>query len=218
MAVELTNSSVVIAARDVNVSIFTPDWLRKNILTEAELSGQVILVPMVVRIPTERFELLILPDRIQMQVLPEYAQAQGDLLRVLGGIANILPHTPFSAVGLNYELGITPSSRACFGEWNRNELGSIFARKLADSEGTASARFGSYVSFESDSAKVRIEIKSTQSEQGDQEGMQAKFNFHHELTSSPASQDIRRAVERWEELRDLSLRLARSACSEDQEG
>lgn len=217
MAVELTNSSVVIAAHDVNVSIFRPAWLRNNILTEAELSGDVVFMPGVVRIPAERFELLILPDRIQMRSLLGDAQAQGDLLRVLGGIANILPHTPFTAVGLNYEFDITSSSQVCFGEWNGTEFGSIFARKLADQEGTESARFGSYVSFELESAKVRIEIKPTQSEEADQERMQAKFNFHHELTSSTASQDIRRAIERWEELRNLSLCLARSACNGDQE-
>lgn len=217
MAVELTNSSVVIAAHDVNVSIFRLGWLRENILTQAELSGDVVFVHGMVRIHAERFELLILPDRIQMRTPLGDDQAQGDLLRVLGGIANILPHTPFTAVGLNYEFDISSSSQECFGEWNGTEFGSIFARKLADQAGTESARFGSYASFELESAKVRIEIKPTQSEEGNQERMQAKFNFHHELTISSTSQDARRAIERWEELRNLSLSLVRSACNGDQE-
>lgn len=193
MSANLTACSAVLVAHDVNMSIFKPVWLgRQEILTEEELTGEVIVTPALVRIPTDRFELLILPDRIQMRPAQKCDKAQASLLRVLGGIVTKLPHTPFTALGLNFEYMIRPSEGVDFGERNEEQFAAAFSRGSTP-EAQEDIRFGAYFALDVLGMRLRADFKPVQVESRvDAEGlespapceaMRAKFNFHRDLVA-----------------------------------
>ena len=130
MAVKPVNASAVVVGHDVNLSIFTPPWLRdQKILSDEELAGDVVITPPMVRIPAPSFELLILPDRVQMRPSDDLDKAQSDILRVLGGIVSTLPHTPFTAIGLNFAYLMSPDEHTQFHsilDYQRRRLFEVF--------------------------------------------------------------------------------------------
>lgn len=122
-------SSVVIIAKDVNLSIFKPPWLLKNkVFLERELEGNVIFTPPVVQIATDHFQFTALPDRVQLFLHDENLSSEKDIERVLGTIVKTLPHTPYTAVGLNFNYLIAPEDERQFADWNRN----IFTTPLSN--------------------------------------------------------------------------------------
>ena len=88
--------SVVIVANELNLSIFKPVWLCQfDILKPEELSEGILISPAAIQIPGPTFQLVILPNRLQMTFPSSDVDATTEPLnRVLGGILRALPHTP----------------------------------------------------------------------------------------------------------------------------
>ena len=83
----MENSSVVIIAKDFNISIFKPMWfLKNNIFSEEELNKDIVITPPAVQIPSKNFQFMVLPDRLQVTIPRQYPDAQSDIDRILGGI------------------------------------------------------------------------------------------------------------------------------------
>lgn len=159
MNIMLENSSIVILAKDFNPTIFKPFWLKKNdIFFEQELQGSIVITPVAVQIPTENFHFTVLPDRVQMVMPRNYSEAENDVDRVLGGIVKTLPHTPYTAVGLNFNYLIAPDSEDKFSEWNRKLFASSLSRKIQSPKDNNS-RFGNYVSFDFLETRLKIDMK-----------------------------------------------------------
>ncbi len=222
MAVKLVNASAVVVGHDVNLSIFRPPWLRdQKILSDEELAGDVLITPPMVRIPAPSFELLILPDRVQVRPSDDPGKAQGDILRVLGGIVSTLPHTPFTAIGLNFDYVMTPDEHTEFQSWNKQSFAAPFS---VDVVGTAQeeARFGAYYSFDTLGMRLKADLKpvlKTEQPEGgilkssaDPEAMVGKFNFHRDLKGRPAVSEILEVLGRWGDAAALALAMAESAC------
>ncbi len=131
MNVAFEHTSIVIIAKDFNPSIFKPLWLAKNnILREEELQGDVVITPPAIQIPTKAFQFSVLPDRLQMIIPQSYSDAESDIIRVLGGIIKTLPHTPYTAVGINFNYVAAPSAEDTFAAWNRKLFASAISKKL----------------------------------------------------------------------------------------
>ena len=63
----LTNSSIVIVAHDVNLSIFKALWLIKaDIFRKDQLEGYIIITHGMFQMLAELFELVVLPHRSDM--------------------------------------------------------------------------------------------------------------------------------------------------------
>lgn len=222
MAVKPVNASAVVVAHDVNLSIFRPPWLRdQKILSDEELAGDVVITPLMVRIPAPSFELLILPDRVQMRPSDDSGKAQSDILRVLGGIVSTLPHTPFTAIGLNFDYLMTPDEHTQFQSWNKERFAAPFP---VDVVGAAleEARFGAYYSFDTLGMRLKADlrpVRRTEQPKGDilmssagPEEMLGKFNFHRDLKVRPAVAEILQVLGRWGDASSLALTMAESAC------
>ncbi len=193
MAVKLVNASAVVVGHDVNLSIFRPPWLRdQRILSDEELAGDVVITPLMVRIPAPSFELIILPDRVQVRPSDDPGKAQSDILRVLGGIVSTLPHTPFTAIGLNFDYLMTPDEHTEFQAWNEQSFAARFSMDVIGSA-QEEARFGAYCSFDTLGMRLKADLRPlrrTEQPEGsilkssaDPEAMLGKFNFHRgELT------------------------------------
>jgi len=222
MAVELVNASAVAVAHDVNLSIFRLPWFRdQKILSEEELAGNVVITRPMVRIPTPSFELLILPDRVQVRPSDDPGKAQSDILRVLGGIVSTLPHTPFTAIGLNFDYLMTPEEHTEFQSWNKESFAAPFSLDVIDSA-QEEARFGAYYSFDTLGMRLKADLKPVQRiEQPDgdilkspmdPEVMLGKFNFHRDLKERSGVSEILQVLGRWNDAASLALKMAEAAC------
>lgn len=207
-------SSGVLSAHDVNLTIFNPIWLvREGILEETDIATrESLFTPALIRIPilTSKAELLILQDRVQLSFDPKLVQDPEPLLaRVLGGIVAKLPHTPYSAVGLNSEFLVTPIDETKFEQWNRKHFGALFS---ATSNGS-SDRFGCYLSASQLEMQLRVECKPARIKEGqppfasEQEAMHVSFNLHRDLEQQQQPAMILQQLAKWSQAKALCVRI-----------
>ncbi len=220
MCIKLAKCSAVVVARDVNVSIFKPLWLRtQNVLSEEEASADdMVIAPNLVRIPAPLFELFIIADRIQIRPSTDSDDAQADILRVLGGIVSALPHTPFTALGLNFDYEVRPPASGSFEDWNRKTFAGPFAARVIP-EGGGEPRFGGYVSFDVFNMRLKIQVipvrvpgddgTEEQTKQGSSEAMSASFNFHRDLDQPVKTSEILESLGRWDTVRGFASEAAK---------
>lgn len=204
----LTNTSVVIAANDVNISIFKPPWLTKSgIFNKEELEGNIIITPLMVQIPTKKFEVTILPIRIQMFASNIYTEIKDDILRILGGVTATLPHTPYTAVGLNFNYLMATDGQDVFDAWNRKLFSAEFARQIV-SEDDHKARFGCYFSYDVLGMRLKLDIKPAKAEpsiknlqkswEPGQDLLKLNFNFNCDVAKSKKPADsIQKHLKKW---------------------
>lgn len=214
MSAELTNASAVIIAHDVNVSILKLPWLEKHgILTKEDLTGDVVTTSTFTRVSGDNFEFLALPDRIQMRV-QNSDHGQADILRVLGGIVSTLPHTPVTALGMNFDYVLRREPDGDFAEWNRMRFASPCGLDVVKQSGVE-ARFGAFVSFVVNDMLLKTEIKPCKVKTKDDENcepreteaMQVKCNFQEDFHESPATPQILKRLGVWDELARFSADL-----------
>ena len=199
MSLEQVLTSAVVLAHDVNLSIFKPDWLsRTGVFSDDDILEGYVITPAMVRIPTVRCELLVLPGRIQWRPSPNLSPTSKDVIESLGKIVEELPHTPFESVGLNFEFLASPPDGTEFGEWARNWAVSKLSATLAGQDSTN--RFGTtltmkYLDFvlQVDTRSVRMADSGSAPETGFAPGSEAlklKFNYHQSLQGETRAQDI----------------------------
>ncbi len=202
----MDNSSVVITAQDVNISIFKPWWLLKEgIFNESEVAGEVVVTPVTVQIRTEHYEFAVLPNRVQMTCPRNYPDAQKNIDRILGGVARTLPHTPYSAVGLNFHYLARPEGT--YGTWNRRWFTGEFTGSVCSKDDIA-ARFGSYFSMDTLGTRLKVNITPVTAGQGiekfcddwgiGEELLKFDFNFHVDVVSGNAAAEcVVETVSKW---------------------
>jgi len=218
MQIKMTESSIVIVAHDVNVSIFKPPWLINNdIIKEDEFSGNIIITPPTINIPTEKFAFVVFPNRIQMSIPVLYPEAEDDYKRVLCGIVKKLPHTPYTAVGINYEYLLSPDDLNTFENWHRKLFSSSFANTITHKE-QHDARFGCYFSYDLADSRLKIDIKPTKAEVGierlndawerEQDLIRINFNFHHDISNKDNKDEyILKIVEKWKDTHTVAKQI-----------
>ncbi len=219
----IENSSVVIIAKDFNISIFKPFWLIKNnIFREEELSGNILITPPAVQIPSKNFQFIVLPDRLQIAIPREYPEAQSDINRIIGGIVTVLPHTPYTAVGLNFNYLVAHEAQDTFSKWERTLFASSFSNKVLSAK-DANTRFGSYLSLDALGTRLKIDIKPTNAGENiealcnswhpGQNLTRMHFNFHTDVTNTDApAQLVVDKLGKWTESFALSQELTQKSC------
>lgn len=216
----LVGSNVVILARDANQSIFKPSWLVKNgILQEEEANGDdVQYVPGLTRVRIAAFELLVLPDRLQIQFPPDAEDGDAIVERVLGGICRTLPHTPLVAVGLNYQHVLEPAEPAKFFEWNRKWLAAPWALKHTD-QADHRTRFGCSFAYDYRGARMRVRVAVSVRPGEPRPQPQDKdlpyvvnvhFNLHRDLPLEDPAKELFRMLSSWQAVRNQTGELMTS--------
>jgi hypothetical protein len=218
MNIVFENSNIVIIAKDFNPSIFKPLWLMKNgIFREEELQGNIVIAPITVQVPTKNFQFVVLPDRLQMLIHRHYPDVESDITRVVGGTVKTLPHTPYTAMGLNFTYIIAPEAEDAFDAWNRNLFASPLSNKILSSKET-NARFGSYISFNVLETRLKIDIKPVKavgnletlckSWHTGQDLVRVNFNFHIDVLNTDSPVDsVLKNLGKWTEALTLSQKL-----------
>lgn len=201
-------ASVVLVANEINLSIFKPLWLgQTNILLPDELSGDCIISPGVIQIPTSQFNLLVLPNQLQMA----FAEMDDKIVveslnRVLGGILKNLPHTPFFGLGINFDFFVGPSNSEEFAEWNKKLFASHSAMAVCE-VANDHPRFGTYFSLDFEGLRLKINVrpikgavaapKVIEQLQAVSEWMHFNFNFHLDLNPAAPSETALQTLAKW---------------------
>lgn len=159
MTPELKHRSAVLIANQFNPTIFQQPWMIKHEILLDEEATEFIQTPVFVQARTNSFELLVVPERVQISFPNETSnQIASELtLKRLGDLVKVLPETPYSAVGLNflYHIAIdrcdTPKiSRGLF-TGGSSILSQVFP-KDADV-------FGAYAVTQTDFGKLGFEVR-----------------------------------------------------------
>lgn len=182
---EIIKSNVVIVAENLNPSIFRETWLvKEGVFTEEE-----IIVPksffssVSVNVVTPSAELLIVPERLQLTLKTDEKQDE-IVKRVLGNIVKALPHTPYRAVGINFQWILEFSDQSKLPKVTQeiflseeNPLRNIF-----DTEDTV---VGVYLSKDELEMRLKLNVKPIKGSgiKVGKEALQFDFNFDKSINN-----------------------------------
>lgn len=193
--IENLQANAVLLANQLNLSIFQQLWLvENNLLQKDEFGSETFFSPMAVSVRNEQFDFLVVPDRVQVTVTREIERSGPLFDRILCGIAKALPHTPYTALGFNFQSTFVAKTPEHF-EATSRRLCLRDDNPLATDFTESNARFGLYLSKDVFDMRLRLDIKPARDE-NKREVLLVNFNFHRDLKSAS---DIFSFVPRWNE-------------------
>jgi hypothetical protein len=207
MAVNLINSAVVVAAQHFNPSVAGQHWLIENgIVLKEEIRVGAVFTDMFVQVPTPNFLLIISPENCQFSPLPTYENQQELIVDRVGKFLNLIPHTPFNAIGLNFAWQYFPEHESINEVCRR--LFFIEKSCLHKQFDVSDARFGAYLSMDLWGCRLRLEARPTIMSLPDGQRshfIQFAFNYHLGVLGRPKPvEDIINLLKRWQEAKDFS--------------
>lgn len=200
--------SVVIAANELNLSIFKPVWLCQfDILRPDELTESSLISAAAIQIPSPTFQLVILPNRLQMTFPSSDVDATiGPLNRVLGGILRALPHTPLVGLGMNFDFFVTPPVGDSYEKWNAESFATKAALGIS-CVADARPRFGSYFSMQVEGMRLKVDAKPVRGAvaspqvvkalEAASEWMHFGFNYHQDLDQNAPTKHALELLPKW---------------------
>lgn len=190
MPIEFAEQNVVIAAHQLNPSIFRESWLLAKGLIDspADLLEGSVYTPQFVLAKTSDFELLIVPDRLQWTPKGDDLDRRDQVaVKKIAMILQALAETPYTAIGLNFAYWVTVK-----------EDFSSFCRRLffndsplAHAFDVSDAHFGGYFSKDFQCLRMKLDVKPNVKRkldlstgkrvQVEGEYLAFNFNFHRDL-------------------------------------
>jgi hypothetical protein len=214
---QFVNANAVIIAQGINPSVFTQAWLVENeIVRPAELTGSLVVTPQVVSVDADRFAFLAVPDRLQFVPKATEVEEQADLMGRLDRVVQLLPHNPYSGLGLNFVCLLSPDTEP-FDRFLRRSFwmtDNPLFRQFDEDD----ARCGVYLSKDTLGFRLKLDVKPIRMEQLEQrpERLHMAFNFHRDVPSGPeAAMSISEGLESWVAARGLAESLAAAVTEED---
>lgn len=213
------NNTIVLAANDVNLSIFKPHWLIKNeILTEDDCSGEVVVTPAFVQIPTKNFILTILPNRIQMVFSQECSDIPQNINKTLKRLITTLPHTPYNAVGLNFAYLVSPEeNEGDYNFWSKKLFSSKFSNSIRFKK-NSDPKFGCYFSYNVLEARLKVHVTPSKTNQEtvrlnpswklNQDIIKIDMNFHYPVDDNNIVESSLSSLDKWTAACELSKKIA----------
>jgi hypothetical protein len=204
---KLLAEMTVLVASQVNLGIFNQVWLLKNGVIEESDLPKCVTMPVFVQAATPLIELTVLNDRLQiLSVKKEDEAAALKVFEIAKKIVNLLPHTPFTGVGLNF---------AWFYEAKDSQDQSSIGRSLfIPKDGFISSHFpsendcfGCYASHDFNGMRMKVTINpvTMEDEGAKSKGFQISFNFHADVL---AVEGVHSALENWGEARRFASAFA----------
>lgn len=205
MALRLVNSSAVVVAQHFNPSVTGQYWLIQNkIVLPQELQVGAIFSDMIVQVPTRDFHLLITQESCQFTFPTpatdeRRAEQQALLKERLGTLVSLLPHTPYTAIGLNYVWHLFPDSETIGSKCR--QFFFLPGKPLYTIFDQGDARFGSYMSMDWGGYRLRLDARPiicVLPDAPQTEVIQFVFNYHRNLAGTPnPSSGIIDALNQW---------------------
>ena len=200
-------AAAVVAAQQFNPSVVTQLWLRDNrIIAADDFQDGSIFTDFVVQVRSRLFHMLVLPYQLQFVPAVPVAEQEQIVVDKLGAIINLLPHTPYRALGLNFSWHLTPPG---------GDIGGV-TRQLFSRDDQAlfrhfrddNAHFGAYMSKDVAGFRLRLDIKPivVAVDSGQAHRLQFGFNFHRDIREGGAPQIIM-GLHDWDEVRQETERI-----------
>ncbi len=217
--IEDASAALVLTAQSFNPSIITDTWLQhRSILSLDDLVGARVFSPDVTQFQTDQFQVLVILPKMQITFSTHNVENCIDGPRnVVTKIVKLLPHTPYKALGINFNYKISQPEKQDYATFNRALFGQGSC-PLLDEFKEADARFGRYLSKNYGSARLRLDIKPIKPKPEKREFLSFDFNFHHDLEETARDtlpQEITRLLNTWDSLREYSETLVK-ICSDSQ--
>jgi hypothetical protein len=203
-----TGSAAVIVAQQFNARIITQLWLVRNeIVRDDEFHEGSIFSDVVVQVRAAPFQMLVLPDQVQMVPTVSRDQEEDILVQRLGRLVRELPHTPYKALGLNFAWHLIPAD----GDMARisREMFYIPDRPLQRNFAVENAHFGGYMSKDFQGFRLKLEVKPmivTLADGRVESRLHFGFNYHFDLRENAAVQ-IAEKLHHWNEVRQETERI-----------
>lgn len=202
-----TFSNVVIVAENLNPSIFRETWLvKEGVFTECETKDPASFFSSVsVKVLTPDVDFLIVPERLQLTLKTDEKQDE-IIKRVLGTIVNVLPHTPYKAIGFNFHWVLVPLDQSKF---PKDTQGMFLSEKnpLRNTFNTEDARFGIYLSKDELEMRLKLDVKPIKGVGGNigKEALKLHFNFDKSLTNTEKKTEIiHETIDKWLAAKEIS--------------
>lgn len=207
--IEPKERNAVIIANQFNLTLINSVWLYKNeIFSEQELKNTKMF-PNYFEVASGQFRLTLLPDRLQFGITSNLDNPKELLFSKVAKIIEKLPHTPYTAAGLNFTYHVTPE------KGDVAQLGkSLFCHETSKWRGefdTDDARFGGYFSKDIMDSRMRMDVKPMTVKipgEPDVEKLQFLFNFHKNITEDNSCGEILAFLEKWDEAEKIAENLS----------
>ena len=218
MSIDLAISNVVVAAHQFNPSIFKQLWLVKNhIVDEDDFGDGCLFSDPAVKVESGRFGLLVVAP--QLQFVPKVPPEEQEQLIVekVGAMVQALPHTPYTAVGLNFFWHLRPEDSDV--PALTRELFHVPKKPLFRQFESEGSRFGGYFSKDILGCRLKLDIKPIflppEEEGENNEVLQFAFNFHLDVPQEgdDAVRCIERQLGHWNEARDAATQIVEETTS-----
>jgi hypothetical protein len=220
--IENAFAGIVLTAQTFNPSIFTETWLTQNDLIPADaFVGVRVFSPEVAQFQTASLQVLVIPPKMQITFRIHGNAGRAELPeRIATRTVELLPHTPYQALGLNFDFFVAQPEGQEFTRYNRALLGDGDNPLLREFS-APDARFGRYFSKSHGEARVKLDIKPVQAGPERNDVLQFSFNFHHEVSQLSPDDRVRKLTQvigGWLSLRDYAERLVNLATGNEVRG
>lgn len=204
---DLFLENVVVTANNFNITLVTQLWLVDHgIVLRDEFIGPQVFTPALVQVTTPQFQFLAIQNQIQFTLTGEEEQKQQLIDDRLGQFVSLLPHTPFTALGINFIWHFKPSEDTTVAAIGRR----LFFRNdtpFAKAFDSPDAKFGAYYSKDALGFRLKLSTAPVDMRRDDrptEEVIQFSFNYHLE---SKNAAEIREALKRWHDAKQHSMAL-----------
>jgi len=212
--IENTAAAIVIKAQLFNPSVFNETWLSKNGIVEPdELDGARVFSKEVAQFCTKRCQVVVLPPQMQITFGLQENDVCGERPSAIAcRIVEVLPHTPYQAMGINFDYFVSPPEGEEFHVYERRLLGEG-SYALLDEFTCKDARFGRYMSKDHGNGRLKLDVKPTTVNLPGKETLELLrfgFNFHYDLSQAEPTEraaKLLKSIGQWEALREYSMKL-----------
>lgn len=204
-------AGIVITAQSFNPSIFTETWMHANGIIEASrLEGVRLFSPEIAQFQTNEAQVLITPPKMQITFRTHSVESNFENQRnIATRTVQLLPHTPFLGLGLNFDYFVLLPPEEDFIDYDRKLLGTGEYKLIREFD-SKDARFGRYFSKDYDFARMKLEILPVKAGPENKDMLKFGFNFHHEVSGLEPKQKEPKLIELiggWNKLYEYSAKL-----------
>ncbi|MBL8695033.1 MAG: hypothetical protein JNJ88_13145 [Planctomycetes bacterium] len=203
--IDARGAALIVVARNLNPSIFSQIWLVDEGLVDhgCAFDTPSVTAQEMSQHSFQELQFLALPDRFQITFTSVDDKTGTRATTLASKIVEKLPHTPFRAIGINFEYVIRSTS-----EFERSLI-RWPAESVAAPFSSSTARLGVIAVGSVKEAKLTLEMRPGE-EAGEKTAL-IKFNFHFDLPERPKNSRIEAlasALAQWTDLRRDSLAIA----------
>lgn len=207
--IENAVDAIVVTAQSFNPSIFTETWLQmNNVLDTSKIVGVRVFSPEVVQFQTEELQVMVVPPLLQITFSDKATDVEVPR-SIATRVIELLPHTPYQALGINFTYHVTQPAGQEFIAYDRALLGTGEYALLGEFS-TQDARFGRYFSKDAGGARLRLDIKPVKAGPKNSDMFLFAYNFHHDLAGieqSDRAKALVRFMGTWNSLREYAKNL-----------